>query len=596
MLIKLYSDTGLLVKNIDFEPGINIIYGKYSGNKEAKGINGIGKSSLVRLINYMLLSDSAEKEFNKTKYNFLRDEGHSLTLEFDAANKKHFINRRFSNNKIIYYGLSPNTLYEYEKPELLVVLSGLLFPVVNNEVYLEGNKFRSLLQFFIKDDIHNKERKDPTNFLSFAPNAVELAMYNFYLLGLPTKHLINFHEVTLEYKKYKEALKTNEEKLKADTGKSVEEYRSEKLKLESNVRTLMKRLARYEFNESHKEIEKKLSDVILKINDKSQEYHAISQKLKNVRDAYQLNPDVDTHQIQKIYNEVLENFGSAVKKSLDEIKQFKSDIFENRNKFLVSKENELETTINAIFKDLSKLEEERTILLNDLHEKGALDKLEKTYEDLIKEKSLIERQNQILNQVDEYNRILTDQEIVISEIKRDISEDIQNSQKQLNDLRELFNEILSSALFLNEEDASGYFDISQTRTNKNNLPFKIDVNVPKSGSLGQEDLKTIAYDIMIFINAITKDISMPNFLIHDGVFGNMSHKIMVNYLNYIYKKHLELINIKDFQYIVTFSEDAIEVPVNKKDLYGQFDFDFDKRKIIELEDVDERMLFKRNIT
>jgi uncharacterized protein YydD (DUF2326 family) len=209
---------------------------------------------------------------------------------------------------------------------------------------------------------------------------------------------------------------------------------------------------------------------------------------------------------------------------------------------------------------------------------------------------LIERQNQILNQVDEYNRILTDQEIVISEIKRDISEDIQNSQKQLNDLRELFNEILSSALFLNEEDASGYFDISQTRSNKNNLPFKIDVNVPKSGSLGQEDLKTIAYDIMIFINAITKDISMPNFLIHDGVFGNMSHKIMVNYLNYIYKKHLELINIKDFQYIVTFSEDAIEVPVNKKDLYGQFDFDFDKRKIIELEDVDEKMLFKRNIT
>ena len=596
MLIRLYSDTNLLVQNVDFESGINIIYGRYSGNKEAKGINGIGKSSLVRLINYMLLSDTAEKEFNKAKYDFLRNENHSLTLEFEVSGKKHFINRCFATNSIVYFGYSPNSLDEYEKTELLDVLSGLLFPVTNNEVYVEGNKFRTLMQFFIKDDLQNKSRKDPTNFFSFNPNVVDKAIYNFFLLGLTTKHLIDFNEVSKEYTQYKGALKTNEEKLKADTGKSVEEYRSEKLKLEANVRVLKDRLKKYEFSDSHKDIEKKLSDVILKINDKSQEYHAVSQKLKNVRDAYQINQDVDTQQIQKIYNEVLANFGSAIKKSLDEIKLFKSEILENRNKFLVIKENELETSIDAIFKDLSKLEGERTLLLKELHEKGALDRLESTYEELIKEQSLVERQNQLLILVDEYNQILSDQEIVLSEVRRDISLDIQNAQSSLNELRELFNEILSSALFLNEEDSSGYFDISQTRNSKNNLPFKIDVNIPKSGSLGQEDLKTIAYDILIFLNAIMKNRSLPNFLIHDGVFGNMSHKTMVNYLNYIYKKHLELFEIKNFQYIVTFSEDEIEIPANKIDLYGKFDFDFNERKIIELEDVDEKMLFKRNIT
>ncbi len=596
MLIRLYSDTNLLVQNINFEPGINIIYGKYSGNKEAKGINGIGKSSLIRLINYMLLSDTAEKEFNKPKYNFLREENHNLTLEFESNGKKHFIKREFSAKGTIYFGLSLFNMEEYEKAELLEVLSGLLFPVTNNEVYFEGNKFRTLMQFFIKDDIQNKSRKDPTNFLSFTPNAVDKSIYNFFLLGLPTKHLINFSEISKEYTRYKDALKTNEEKLKADTGHSVEEYRSEKLKLEANVRVLKERLKVYDFKDSHKDIEKKLSEIILKINDKAQEYHAISQKLKNVREAYQLNQEVDTLQIQKIYNEVLTNFGSAIKKSLDEIKQFKTEILENRNKFLVSKEKELEIYINSIFKDLSKLEEERSLLLKGLQEQGALDMLENTYEALIKEQSLIERQNQILIQVDEYNRILADQEIVLSQVRRDISEDIQKAEIELNDLRGLFNEILSSALFLNEEDSSGYFDISLTRNNKTNLPFKIDVNIPKSGSLGQEDLKTIAYDIMIFLNAIKKNRSIPDFLIHDGVFGNMSHKTMVNYLNYIYKKHLELFQIKNFQYIVTFSEDEIEVPANKLDLYGAFNFDFNKKKIIELEDVDEKMLFKRNIT
>lgn len=595
MLIRLYSETNMLVQNINFEPGINIIYGKYSGNKEAKGINGIGKSSLVRLINYMLLSDAAEKEFNKPKYSFLRDENHSLTLEFEINGKKLFLKRDFSKNNTVSFGFVPNKIDEYEKAELLEVLSGLLFPVMNNEVYLEGNKFRTLMQFFIKDDIQNKTRKDPTNFFSFTPNAVDKSTYNFYLLGLPTRHLINFSEISKEYIRYKGALKTNEEKLKIDTGFSVEEYKSERLKLEANVRKLKERLKGYDFKDSHKDIEKRLSEIILKINDKSQEYHTLSQKLKNVREAFQLTQEIDTQQIQKIYNEVLHNFGSAIKKSLDEIKHFKSEILENRNKFLVSKEKELESSIDSIFKDLSKLEGERTLLLRELHERGVLEKLENTYEELIKEQGLISRQNEILNQIDEYNRILNDQEIVLSQIKKDISDDIQNTEAILNDLRLLFKEILSSALFIDEENSSGYFDISLSRNNKTSLPFLIDVSIPKSGSLGQEDLKTIAYDIMIFLNAIKNNRSFPDFLIHDGVFGNMSHKTMVNYLNYIYKKHLELYPIKNFQYIVTFSEDEIEVPANKKDLYGEFNFEFNKKKIIELEDADEKMLFKQNI-
>jgi len=597
MLIRLYSDTSLLVQNVNFGPGINIIYGKYSGAKDARGINGIGKSSLVRLINYMLLGDTAEKEFNKPKYNFLREENHSLTLEFEVNNKKYFINRLFAESDVLYFGTIPTKLTEYTKAELLEVFSGLLFPVADNEIYLEGNKFRTLMQFFIKDDIQNKSRVDPTNFFSFTPNAVDKATYNFYLLGLPTKHLINFSEISKEYTRYKVALKTNEEKLKADTGYSIEEYRSERLKLEANVRMLKQRLSGYDFKDTHKDVEKKLSAIIQDINDRSQEYHNLSQKLKNVREAYQLNQDIDTQQVEKIYNEVLSNFGNAIKKSLDEIKQFKSEILENRNKFLVSREKELENSIDIIFQELSKLESSRTVLLKDLKERGVLDKLEKTYEELIKEQSLIERQNQILSQVDEYNKILSDQEIVLSQVRRDILDDVQKAATILNILRELFTDILGSALFLDEHGTSGYFDIPvSAKSSKTNLPFKIDISIPKSSSLGQEDLKMIAYDIMIFLNSVSSKRDLPNFLIHDGVFGNMSHKTMVNYLNYIYRKHLELYAVKNFQYIVTFSEDEIEVPVTKKDLYGEFEFDFNEKKIIELEDVAQKMLFKKDIS
>ena len=62
----------------------------------------------------MLLSDTSEKEFKKTKYNFLRTEQHSLILEFSVNDKKHFIKREFENEDIIWYGTIPNKLIEYD--------------------------------------------------------------------------------------------------------------------------------------------------------------------------------------------------------------------------------------------------------------------------------------------------------------------------------------------------------------------------------------------------------------------------------------------------------------------------------------------------
>ena len=341
MLQKLYSDTGLLVKNIEFKPGLNIIYGKYSGAKEAKGINGIGKSSLVRLINFMFLGDIAEKEFNKPKYDFLRDENHNLFLEFSFNNKPFVVKRDFVNNKTIYFGSKKEKLEEYDKTELLQIMSGILFPEKDHETYYEGNRFRSLMQFFIKDDVQNKSRKDPTNFFSFTPNAADKAIYNFYLMGLKTNSLINFKEISQEYKRYKEALKTSEEKLQADTGFSIEEYRSEKLKLEQRVIALQRQIKTLNFTDSHKDIEGQLIDLVSNINKKSKEYHSTSQRLKNIRESFDQSVEIDTKQVQKIYNEVLSNFGNTIKKSLDEITQFKKEIIANRNKFLISREKKI---------------------------------------------------------------------------------------------------------------------------------------------------------------------------------------------------------------------------------------------------------------
>ena len=98
MLKQLYSETELFDKLFDkvtFRQGINIIQGVYTrSDKEISGLNGIGKSTLVRLIDFALVSDSTRNhDFDIKRYNFLKR--HSVVLEFEVEGISYFIKRAF---------------------------------------------------------------------------------------------------------------------------------------------------------------------------------------------------------------------------------------------------------------------------------------------------------------------------------------------------------------------------------------------------------------------------------------------------------------------------------------------------------------------
>lgn len=163
MLTKLYSETNL-IEDISFHNGINIIMGKYSQNGETRGINGIGKSLVIRLIDFALLSGKAEKVFAQKKYSFLREDEHSISLEFKVGQKTYFLKRFFSDLDIIHFGDNSSRLEEFQKSALNKILEGIFFPTHNNKVFFEGKRYRTLMEFFIKDDLQNQQRVDPLNF------------------------------------------------------------------------------------------------------------------------------------------------------------------------------------------------------------------------------------------------------------------------------------------------------------------------------------------------------------------------------------------------------------------------------------------------
>jgi len=592
MLEKLYSETNLLMQAFVFKPGLNIILGKYSGDKKQEGINGIGKSSLIRLINYALLSDSSEKIFLQDKYEFLRKENHNIVLEFKINDEIYCIKRYFIEKDKVYFGLSPNSLQEYKKTELKKILFNKFFPAEKEDVFLEGDKFGTIMKFFIKDDISNRSRLDPLKFLSYNANIREVAIYNFFLLNLPTKHLITYNDKISEYANYTKTIKKLQEKIKLDTGKTVEEFKTEKLNIENRISLLRNSLQEYKFLEKYKDIENQLIEITTKINQKLKLYYSLTNEHKKIKDSFRLPETIDTERIKRMYNEVLQTFGDLVTRTLEEILNFRREIIENRNKFLIERQNELEIAIKRVLNEISELENKRSELYKKLDEKEALDGIKNTYEQLIIEEGNLATNLATLNQIEYFQSELVELDIEISKLKKDIVEELKKYDNYINKLRELFRNILENAIFLEDDEKEGHFGIAIKDSKKRDeLPFKIEVKVPKADALGQAVLRVIAYDLMVFLNNVINGRKFPDFLIHDGAYHGISINTKVRALNYIYHQHLAN---PHFQYIVTFNEDEIYIPETKQLLIGQFDFDIKEAIIAEFADTPEKMIFKRS--
>src|SRR5690606_37981860 len=126
-----------------------------------------------------------------------------------------------------------------------------------------------------KDDLDSQKRSDPLNFLKFNANVKDLAIFNFFLLNLPTKNLINYKELSNEYDQFSRSIKSAEEKNKIDTGKSVQDYRGERIIIDQRIDLLEQSLRNFHFVEKYKDVEKQIIDITKRINFSLTEYNAL---------------------------------------------------------------------------------------------------------------------------------------------------------------------------------------------------------------------------------------------------------------------------------------------------------------------------------
>lgn len=577
MINSLYSKTNL-IKKVSFINGLNLVIGK----KNEGNPNGIGKSSLVRLIDYIFLSTTAAEIFKDTKYDFLREENHSISLDFEINNKVFTITRLFKSNKIFFGRIGKEE--EITGSELSSLLLQKMFPIKEERVSYTGNVFRAFMKFFIKDDLNNMRRFNPCFFFGNPSASLrEIAKYNFFLLNIPTLNIIETDKYVKDRDIIKKTITKLEKDIKEDTGKEISEIKTNKIKIEEKIKTLSKELEDYNFLESYKDYEKDLVTLTTAINKLLDKYYLIKRKKESMRENLNFSNDIDLSKIQNLYNETIDTLGNIVKKSLEDVIYFQKQIIDNRNKFITEYSLKLKEQENTILKEITLLEDKRSKIYKLLEKKGALDTVKNTFESLTNEKIKLEKNSMLLKQIENLQMEVMRLNTKIQEKKLDILDDLKEYSEQINKLRKLFIDIVNDTT---GNMGDSYFDIPISEKAKL-LPFEnITVKIPREHSFGQTKFSLIVYDLMIFFNIIQEERNLPNFLIHDGVFHGIAHLTQAKILNKIYEYSKKFMN---FQYIATFNEEEI---INLKE---QLSFDYNKHVIVTYADETEKKIFKRNL-
>lgn len=585
LLKKLYSSTNLF-DPVVFKEGINTILGVYSKKEGATGsLNGIGKSTTIRLIDYLLGSESGKDIFDIENYTFLKD--NDAILEFSLDNKDYVIKKVFSEPDSIHLGTTLESLEKYTLPEFRKIMCSIFFREESDDLFIENGDFRNLIGFYVKDDLNNAERKSPLEFISQFNKKFDTYALNLYLMGIKNDAVYKFANLKDSYDELNKQRKKQIDKLKEDTGKEIEEVSSEMLKIENRIKVFEKSVNEYQFLEAYSNSEQKLIEIANEISTLLHEHNLLSKKLAEYRKSYNYSVEIDPKYVSQQYNEVKEVFGEIIKKKLEEVIEFRKVISENRRLFLKDKESEIESRLDKIESKISEWEKERSRIYKTLEEKRAFDSLKNTYNNLIEEKAKLQRLSGIIDGIEGLDQeILNKSKNMDSQVSI-IKSQVNSCQEKILEISKLFFKIIDEVLGRgNSNDA--VFSILPN-LNRKNSPISINLDVPKSRSLGKRRLGVLVYDLTIFLNSIFNQMKLPKFLIHDGIFHAIDIKPVSNTLNYINNLSKE----QKFQYIITANEGDLHL--NKEESITNYNFNIKDTIIKTYTDYPEEMFFRRDL-
>lgn len=521
-------------KNVAFNTHFNIVLATIFDVSTKKDTHNLGKTSLIHVINFLLLST-----FNKKKDLLGNDvfAGQVFYIEIEL-NSGGFL--------VIKRGVDTATKISFKLNN--VPLEDFTPPMEWDKTDLPFDKSRELLNEYLGFDVLTKwdYRKSITYFLRTQQDFLDVYKLNkFQGKHLTWKpfvfDLLGFNGELIENKlKLEEAAEDNKKKievLKQEARVDVKER--DKLLGLLDIKNQEKKEAestidKFNFFTKDSVISAEIIENLdFQIQTLNTERYRIGYEISKVEDSLRDSAnEIDLNKLKQLYKEVEIHFPGTLQKQYEDLERFNESISKERRKYLLENLTDLKTEFKQVSKELNLLELDKSEKVSFLTEKDTYSKF-KEYQKLLSKADVdIERLKDKLSAIDHSVTIQEKIDGINLEIKKSTTV-LTNAIALRNHagINKTFNEIIHDILGTNAL-------ISIIQNKNGNIEFDANYLNPEDFIATSEGKGTtykkilcMAFDLSLLIHY--SDNSFYKFVYHDGILEGLDDRIKLRLLEKI---------------------------------------------------------------
>ena len=522
-LVKIFSDRKF--KNTKFNEHYNIVLGNIFDTTHKKDTHNLGKTSLLVLIDFMLLCDFEKK-------GLLADsgfQGQTFYLEIKLNDGRYLIIKR---------GLQEPTKISFKCND--TPLLDFIPPSEWDEERVSFNNAQNILNEYLGFNILSeyKYRKSITYFLRTQKDYLDEFQLGKFAKGKQSYwkpfvfSLLGFDGSLINTKLEKDETIEQKEKEISTLQKQANIDIAEKDKIIGliDVKNEQKKkteaeIDKFNFNtqdsESNKELVKRI-DIELQIL--NTERYRLSREIEKTNHSLaESNSVVRYDKLEGLYEEVGLYFPDQLKKQFHELEQFTDSISTERRKYLSDILETYQKQISEVVSKIERLQEERSNKLMLLTQADVYDKFKFYQKQLAEVESDIKVLEEKLRLVDKSASIKKEIESLVSDREKAIDNIRKAIEKRAHaDINRIFNQIIT--------DVTGNNAILSIKQNKEgNVEFKADyqtlsnITTSEANGTSYKKLLCVAFDLSLLIYYSNK--SFFKFVYHDGVMEGLDDRI-----------------------------------------------------------------------
>ena len=521
-LVKLFSNNSGF-HSVVFHNGLNVILGKRT-KANNKTTNGVGKSLILKLIDFCLGSDKIEEFCDPLK-------GWVFYLDVEIQGTTHHISRAIDNQtKIIFDNQELGCKKFREK---------IACAIDQNDDF----SFRQLISKFLR-----REKYAYTSFDKFVEKEQEadVSTILIYLLGLDYKYCLRKKSNKVRINELKEFKKTykNNSAIKDVLEINDNNIDIEISNLEYEIEEKERLLGETKFAENYEDIKGKATSLSQELNCLENEKFYLEKRKESILQGLEKTNSVSLLDVRKLYEKANIVWNNELAHNLEEIESFHNQLFEKRKSELNKELLIVEENLGVTNKDLIKKQQEYDELISFLRTHSDIDKY---YEQLKYIDALKDKKNELLK----IQNLEKDFGSKIIELNKDKNNEDANAQAYIESVNKIIKDLnkifISYAKKLYPDKTSGLS--IQNNTGDNQIRFDIYPKITSDGSDGIKETIIFCFDLMILKRKVTSQ----GFIYHDSLLISDVDARQKEILFNIIKEE-----IGDLQYIININEDQIE--------------------------------------